>query len=313
MQKEQIHRQLFEHLLIPDDSNIDQAQRLFHGRGHAYQNLHHICIDWLPPVALITLFAPEPTSEIKKIADDLQLKIPHCKSVQLQHRYLKHGPIEVISGKAIQQLDVLENQLKFQIDLNKNRNTGLFLDMKNGRSWIQNHSKGKRVLNLFAYTCGFSVAAISGEARSVFNIDMSSPSLNIGRENHRLNNQSLRNVRFEKLNIFKSLGRIKKHGRYDLLICDPPTFQKGSVDILRDYPKIMRKIDQFMSPESSLMLCLNAPHTGKQTGQDYLIEKMKENAPEYIFKEEIKSPKVYVDAENKGLKTLIFKRKKTTV
>jgi 23S rRNA (cytosine1962-C5)-methyltransferase len=175
--------------------------------------------------------------------------------------------------------------------------------MYNGRKWVQEHSKDKRVLNLFAYTCGFSVAAIAGKAKSVLNVDMSSTALNVGRDNHRLNQQSLEQVSFEKLNIFKSFGRLKKQGAFDLLICDPPTFQKGSVNIIRDYPKIMRHLSQFMAPESTLLLCLNAP----QPGNNFIIEHMAQLAPNYTLVEKIKPPKVYVEADDKGLKILCFK------
>lgn len=174
--------------------------------------------------------------------------------------------------------------------------------MKNGRNWVQKQSKGKRVLNLFAYTWRFSVAAIAGGAESVLNIDMSSPALNVGRENHRLNKQPLKQVRFEKLNILKSFGRLRKRGPFDFLICDPPTFQKGSVNIARDYPKIMRRLDDFMAQDGTLVLCLNSPDLKRE----FLIENMNEIAPHYQLKEEIKPPSVYIDAQDKGLKVLIF-------
>jgi len=296
--------QLPKHLQFPaTPKQLLQAQRLFHGRGHAYEGLKHVTVDWLPPVALITLYAPEPDSEIKVFANYLVSSLPSCKSVQLQHRYELSGPIDVIHGSAIQQFSIRENNLQFHIRLGQSRNSGLFLDMHNGRKWVQEHSKDKRVLNLFAYTCGFSVAAIAGKAKSVVNVDMSSAALNVGRTNHRLNQQSLEQVCFEKLNIFKSFGRLKKRGPFDLLICDPPTFQKGSVNIIQDYPKIMRRLSQFMAPGSTLLLCLNAP----ELGTDFLIKHMAEHAPNYALVEEIKPPEVYVEAENKGLKILYFK------
>ncbi len=280
-----------------------QAQRLFHGRGHAYKDLHHITIDWLPPVVLITLFAKEDPTQIEALADQLLIKIPACKSIQLQHRYELTGPTDVIHGETLTQLEIQEGDYKFHISLGKARNTGLFLDMKHGRNWVQDNVQNKRVLNLFAYTCGFSVSAIAGGAHSVLNVDMSSSALNVGRDNHRLNHQSLNNIKFEKLNIFKSFGRLKKRGPFDLLICDPPTFQKGSVDIKRDYPKIMRRLDDFMAPNATLMLCLNAP----ELKPDFLIDHMKQHAPHYSYEKQIKAPAVYVDAQDKGLKILIFK------
>ncbi|WP_428356185.1 class I SAM-dependent methyltransferase [Methyloprofundus sp.] len=296
--------QLPQHIQLPKTAaDLLQAQRLFHGRGHAYPGLHHLTIDWLPPVILITLFAPEPLADIEILADYLLSQLPTAKSVQLQHRYQLSGPVDIIRGEPITQLAIQEGDLHFNISLGQARNTGLFLDMRNGRRWVQDNSQNKRVLNLFAYTCGFSVAAIAGNAKSVLNIDMSSPALNIGRENHRLNRQSLEQVRFEKLDIFKSFSRFKKRGPFDLLICDPPTLQKGSVDIAKDYPKILRRLDQFMAPGATLLLCLNAP----ELNRDYLLEHMAELAPRYTLIEEIQSPEVYLEAEGKGLKILCFK------
>ncbi len=295
--------QLIKHIQLPKSPDgLLQAKRLFHGRGHAYKGLEHVTVDWLPPVALITLFAYEPSVEIEDVADWLTLHLPFCQSVQLQHRYELSVPTDVIRGDQIQQLFIQQDDLKFNIRLGQTRNTGLFLDMQNGRRWVQKHSKDKRVLNLFAYTCGFSIAAVAGKAASVLNVDMSRSALNSGRENHRLNQQSLQQVKFEKLNIFKSFSRLKKRGAFDLLICDPPTFQKGSVNIAKDYPKIIRRLDEFMAPKSTLLLCLNAP----ELGRDFLIKHMTELAPRYRFTEEIKPPEVYLDVEDKGLTALCF-------
>lgn len=255
-------------------------------------------------VLLITLFAPEPANEIEALAAMLGNKFPMCRSVQLQNRYRLSGDIDLISGEVIDTLTILEGDLRYHICLGKNRNTGLFLDMQPGRQWVREHCAGQKVLNLFAYTCGFSVAAIAGGAESVFNVDMSRTALTQGRENHRLNQQSLMKVSFEKLDVFKSFSRFKKRGPFDLLICDPPTLQKGSVDIAKDYPKILRRLQQFMAPQSTVMLCLNAPELGK----DFLINYMAELAPDYTLITEISAPSVYVEAQGKGLKVLVFKQ-----
>ncbi|MEE9445081.1 MAG: class I SAM-dependent methyltransferase, partial [Cocleimonas sp.] len=104
-------------------------------------------------------------------------------------------------------------------------------------------------------------------------------------------------------NILKSFGRLKKRGPFDLLICDPPTFQKGSVNIIKDYPKIMKRLNEFMAPESTLLLCLNAP----ELSADFLIDNMLKLAPNYEFIESISTPKVFIEAEDKGLIVLVFK------
>lgn len=281
-----------------------QCQRIFHGRGKSFPGLEHICIDWLPPVILIILYKMENKQAIAELSQNLAAIFPECTSIQVQHRYQSHAPIELVSGKNIADLIVKEAELKFQIILGHSRNYGLFLDMRNGREWVRQNSLNKRVLNLFAYRCGFSVAAIEGQATHIINVDMSSAALSQGRDNHRLNQHPINHVRFEKLNIFNSFGRLKKKGPFDLLICDPPTFQKGSVDIKKDYPKIMRRLNEFMADNSTLLLCLNAP----ELGAEFLLSHMAELAPDYQFISEIQPPAIFRDAQNKGLTTLCFQR-----
>ncbi len=175
--------------------------------------------------------------------------------------------------------------------------------MRNGREWVRQHSEGKRVLNLFAYTCAFSVAAIAGGADYVLNVDMAKGALSKGRENHRLNDHDLGKVAFQGVDIFRSFSRIKKYGPYDLLICDPPAFQRGSVDVRRDYRKIIRRIPEFMNSGSELMLCLNAPELDEQFLHDVVAEEC--SGCRYI--DRINPPDVYRESQQgKGLKTLIF-------
>jgi len=281
-----------------------QAQRLFHGRGHVYQGYEHVSIDWLAPVVLITLYKPVDTHDLQQLSQNLFSLISDCRSVQVQYRYLPKAPFELLQGDECLETVVEENGLKYQITLGRAQNTGLFLDMKNGRQWVQEHSHNAKVLNLFSYTCAFSIAAIAGGAKHVFNIDMSRPSLTTGRDNHRLNEQDTGKVKFDAIDIFKSFGRIKKHGPYDLLICDPPSFQKGSVDIKRDYKKIIRRIPEFMNPGSLLMLCLNSP----DLDTDFLKKTVNDECPDCHYVNEITAPEVFLEAmEEKGLKVLVYK------
>lgn len=283
--------------------NGSQCARLFHGRGHSYPGFEHINIDWLPPVALITLYQEEKPSLLDGLGDALMDHIPACRSVQVQYRCRHKAPFEVRKGEAIDEFSVSENGLKYHIRLGVTQNTGLFLDMRNGRQWVCEHAAGKKVLNLFAYTCAFSVAAVAGGAKQVVNFDVSKAALGRGRENHRLNEQDLRRVRFEGMDIFKSFSRIKKHGPYDLLICDPPSLQKGSVNIERDYPKIIRRIPEFMNSGSVLMLCLNSPDLGEQ----FLLDVVREHCPDARFIERLANPEVFRESDpEKGLKVMLF-------
>ncbi|PCI54100.1 MAG: methyltransferase [Gammaproteobacteria bacterium] len=287
-------------------TNFTDCQRLFHGRGHAYENLSHVNVDWLSPVILITLYQAVDEAWLLTQAKALQMLISECCSVQVQRRYEKFSPTQVLLGEAINKTVVTENDLSYHIEFGKAQNSGLFLDMSNGRAWVKEHAEGQSVLNLFAYTCAFSVAATAGGASKVVNIDLSKASLSKGRENHQLNQlvkKDGKKIIFEGLDIFKSNSRIKKYGKYDLLICDPPSFQKGSVNITRDYAKIIRRIPQWMNAGAKLMLCLNSPDLDEQ----FLKDEVARECPDCTFEQQLTNPEVFKEAhQGKGLKVLIF-------
>ncbi len=163
-------------------------------------------------------------------------------SLLLQHRYRLDSSTEWLLGDEVEEWLISEDGLRFKLDLGKKQNTGLFLDMRYGRRWVRDQAEGKRVLNLFAYTCGFSVAALAGGAEQVVNLDMAKAALNRGRDNHRLNQQDLSQVSFLGHELFKSWSKVKKYGPYDLIIIDPPSFQKGSFALTKDYQKILRRL-----------------------------------------------------------------------
>lgn len=283
--------------------NFTESQRLFHGRGHAYAGLEHVNIDWLEPVILITLYQEVDNAWLLKQVNQLQTLTEKCRSIQVQYRCRRFAPCELLWGDEVDHLKAKELGLSYHISLGKAQNSGLFLDMRNGREWVKNHSAGKRVLNLFSYTCAFSVVALAGGASKVVNIDMSKSSLSKGRDNHRLNEQDLSNVIFEGVDIFKSYGRLKKHGPYELLISDPPSFQKGSVDIERDYKKIIRRLPELMAINGDVLLCLNSP----DLDENFLREQVENECPDCVFQYRIDTPEVFQEAHpGKGLKCLYF-------
>jgi 23S rRNA (cytosine1962-C5)-methyltransferase len=281
-----------------------ESQRLFHGRGQVFPGFEGINIDWYPPVLLISLYDSGYDQWLEKVVDWLMKEIPECQSVLLQYRSRKGCSFELLRGNSLSKLVAAEHGLLFQIELGRHQNSGLFLDMRNGRDWVRNNALNKKVLNLFAYTCAFSVAALAGGADQVVNFDTSKAALAKGRENHRLNQQNTQQVIFEGVDIFKSFSRIKKHGPYDLLICDPPSYQKGSVDIKRDYKKIVSRIPLFMKKNSLILLCLNSP----ELGDDFLTELVSVQCPACQFVMKINPPAIFKDAiAGRGLKVHIYR------
>lgn len=285
------------------EADLTQCQRLFHGRGHAFKGFEHVNVDLFSPVILITVYQEVEEPWLTEFAGQLSEAVAECKSVQVQYRCRSKAPIEVLVGGEVTETVVTENGEQFHIQLGKSQNVGLFLDMANGRRWLKQQAKDKNILNLFAYTCGFSISAIAGDAKQVINIDMAKASLAKGRENHKLNYHDLSKVKFEGVDIFKSYGRLKKYGPYDIVICDPPSFQKGSVNIERDYKKIIKRIPQLVESGAEIILCLNSPDLDEQ----FLLDEVARECPDCQFIERINNPAVFIEAEQgKGLKVLRF-------
>lgn len=289
------------------------VQRLFHGRGKCFPGLEQLTVDWLGGQVLVSLFKEPSTDELEQLTCTLldwttQAKWQTCKaqSLLLQHRSREKSPTECLWGDYHTHQVVNEEGLLFQLDLGKNQNSGLFLDMRNGRRWVKENSQGKRVLNLFAYTCGFSVAAIAGGADFVANLDMAKAVLNRGRENHRLNQHNLDKVKFFAHDIFKSWGKIKKYGEYDLIIIDPPTFQKGSFALTKDYQKILRRLPELLNQDGKVLACVNDPTLPAQ----FLIDGMETEAPSLTFQFRLENPPEFQDISiESGLKALVFHKK----
>ncbi len=245
---------LHAHLLTALESTPEETRRLFHGRGRCWPGLEQITVDWLQGVVLVSLFKePEPTYLDDLIATLLALTASpawqHSKAhtLAVQHRYLPQSLTQWLVGEPIDEWTLTEGGLRYRIDLGKKQNNGLFLDMRYGRDWVRANAEGKRVLNLFAYTCGFSVAAIAGGARHVVNLDMSRAALSRGRDNHRLNGHDLSQVSFLGHDLFKSWGKVINSGPYDLVIIDPPTFQKGSFLLTKDYQRVLRRLPELLT------------------------------------------------------------------
>lgn len=284
-----------------------EFKRLFHGRGGLYKGWKHLTIDSIDTILHIALYLEMQKDDENKLLTMLKEFISTCrhKTIVLQRRYIHGAPSEIIAGKLAEDIFVVENSMKIKLNLLSNRNSGYFPDMKNGRSFVRENAKGKHVLNLFAYTCSFSVAAQFGGAKSVINVDMSKSSLSRGRENHQLNNLDKNVAAYLPYNILKSFSNIKKKGPYELIIIDPPTFQRGSFEATKDYVKIIKKLPQIASDDALILACLNSP----DLDSSFVINMIEEFAPSFKFLKRLENVAEFAsEDENRSLKNLVFKR-----
>lgn len=286
-----------------ENKNLE-FKRLFHGRGNFYDDYNFLTIDSIDKVLYVCFFDEVDESKEKSI-------ISICKeiyenhgfnSLVLQRRYIDKAPCEVLEGVLSEQNIAIENELKYHIAFS-NKNIGIFPDMKAGREYIRSISKDKNVLNLFSYTCAFSIVAIEGGAIKVVNVDMAKGALTQGRANHHLNNHDTKKVQFMPYNILKSWSRIKKGGPYDIIIIDPPSFQRGSFAATKDYEKIIKKLKDLANDDCIVLSCLNAP----ELDSNFIKNIFKENAPEFVFEKRLENLDTFpTNNDEKTLKNLVF-------
>jgi 23S rRNA (cytosine1962-C5)-methyltransferase len=201
---------------------------------------------------------------------------------------------------------VEEAGARYGVHLMRGQNHGLFLDMAEGRRWVRDWARaqpGGKVLNLFAYSCAFSVAALQGGAAQVFNYDMARGALESGRRNHQLN--GLAGAQFLAHDIFSSWGKIRRSGPYELVIMDPPSYQKGSFVATKDYARLVRRLPELLAEGGHALLCLNTP----KLGEDFLRDLVVQEAPGCTVVERLPNPAVFEDVDpQRALKVLVVRR-----
>lgn len=236
----------------------DTARRLFHGRGHCFPGLEDLVVDRFGDVLLVGCFG-ERVARARHLAGVLGEVLPGVAGVAVQQRQGRGTTAEVVRGEVAAELVVEEAGLRYLVQPLRNQNVGLFLDMAPTRRWLIGTAAGSKVLNLFSFTCSFSVAAIAGGATAVVNNDMSKPALDWGRRNHAQNDHDPRQVSMLGHNLFKSWWKIREYGPYDIIIIDPPTNQRGSFNAEKQYGQILKRLPEFAAPGAAIVACLNSP------------------------------------------------------
>ena len=280
------------------------ARRIFHGRGKCYPGFEHLCIDWFNPVILISAW--QSVDDIQGLKD-LVLAADSKKQVSaivFQHRYINQSPADILYGEVPAKVIVKAQGLRFEVHPGRRQNAGLFLDTGPLREWLMVNSEGRNVLNLFAYTCALSVAALAGGASSVTNVDISKPSIEWGMHNHMLNGQGPMPIRSIPHNLFKSWGRVQQFGRYDLVIIDPPTNQRGSFNAEKNYSSVVRRLPKLCNPGATVIAALNSPFLDEGFLENIFTDELS-NA---IFEEWLPVAQEFEESETgKGLKIARYK------
>ncbi|MEQ1796931.1 MAG: class I SAM-dependent methyltransferase [Lacibacter sp.] len=218
-----------------------------------YRAKHHLTeeehLDWLNGTAAV-------------ITDVLQIADEHIYTKERRRKTDRLSQYQKVNEEK-EFFEVEENGLKFLVNLSDYLDTGLFLDHRITRKMLMDEAKGKKVLNLFAYTGSFSVYAAAGEAEEVVTVDLSNTYIDWAKKNFEANFLvDHRKYKFEVADVKQYLQTLTPN-TFDLVIMDPPTFSnskkmKDFLDIQKDHVELINQTFRAMKPGGVLYFSNNA-------------------------------------------------------
>jgi 23S rRNA (cytosine1962-C5)-methyltransferase len=253
-------------------SSIDRRQRLFHFLKNSEETLRLVHnenadfrLDLLGPVLWCHWYKDEsPREEDLERWDFIQTLLKRPLVIQKRDDRGKdpNSQKQWLLGEVPDTWTALENGRKAEFRKVQGLSAGLFLDQRLNRDRVQELSRKKTVLNLFSYTSLFSVAAAQGGATKVTTVDLSKNFLEWSRRNFTLNPGALATeTEWSAADSFLFLrGAIKRERKWDLVICDPPSFSRGEKGVFRlkdDLEDLIGLCLQTVAPGGTLLFSCN--------------------------------------------------------
>jgi 23S rRNA (cytosine1962-C5)-methyltransferase len=237
------------------------------------------------PELIIDVYAS--TVVIHNYADDPELGIPLVQEAQqflnTSLEWLRAGIVKTRNGATHDEkrgkllfgteIDrkIKEHDVWYAIDLTLNRDASLYLDTRNLRKWIIENLKGRSVLNTFAYTGSFGVAAFKGGASRVVQIDLNPEFLNIAKTSYSLNGFPIQKGGFIARDFFEQVSNMKRiNSLFDCVLIDPPFFSttpRGKVDQVHESARLINKVRPLINDGGYLVAINNALFV---SGQEYM-------------------------------------------
>lgn len=262
------------------DAGTD-AYRLCHGEN---DGLPGIRVDWWRSHATIVLDSPSLRGLVPHVVAWLEDRMrPH--GVVLGHRRDPRDrdrpdpPAELVAGHPARgAVRVRERGVELDVWPMESPDVGMYPDMREVRAWLEPHWGGASVLNTFAYTGLFSVAAAKAGASEVVSVDLSRGALERAEGNFAAN--GLHEFPHEALaeDTFKALDRLRRTGRrFDRVILDPPSYSRG-VEIFsakRDYPRLVAAAARVLADDGWIVACSNLGELSPRTFDGFVAEGLK--------------------------------------
>ena len=165
-----------------------------------------------------------------------------------------------IAGEVPEHILIRENGVQFLVDPWQGQKTGFFLDQRDKRESLRKYAQGKRVLNCFSYTGGFSLyAALTSKDTEVTSVDISAPAIEASRKNFELNDLNPDDYEFHIADVFAYLeGAAERGEQFDVVVLDPPAFAKTQStrnNALKAYRRLNTLGMQVLRPGGILLTC----------------------------------------------------------
>jgi len=183
----------------------------------------------------------------------------------------------VLFGEECNEVEIIENGIKFLVSLTDGQKTGFFLDQREMRKLLSTYCKEARVLNCFSYSAGFSLSALQGGAKEVVSVDICKRACDLARRNTLLNNFSESSHRIIQEDVFHFLKESSLE--YDVVILDPPAFAKKKGDIpaaCSGYKEINRGVLEKMPSQGLLLSSSCSYHVDDKLFQNLLFQAAQE-------------------------------------
>lgn len=287
--------QIRQPLLTRLHAEQTDAYRLFHG---SVENHPGLTVDRYGPLLLIQTFHHPLDNQQRQYLEAFYAEVLPDLHAIYNDRSHSHSRISNPLPEA--QRIIAETRYQFsELGLRYHiqaRHAGqdpwLFLDLRAGRRHVQQTTAGQSVLNLFAYTCGIGLAAAASGAAYVVNVDFAESSLRVGKDNARLNDLPIR-PRFIQSDAFAAMRQLSGIGQparvrgkpmppfptlearqFDLVFLDPPRYAKsafGVVDLINDYPALLKPAIGCTRPGGRLICCNNVAQVQRDAWQAQLL------------------------------------------
>jgi 23S rRNA (cytosine1962-C5)-methyltransferase len=224
---------------------------------------------------------------------------------------LRSGEEEVVGSIPDLPVEIVEHGLTYQIDLHKGQKTGFYLDQRVNRRAVAGYCAGKRVLDLFCFSAGFSLNAAKAGAVATLGVDSSAAAIDAARRHAEMN--GIDGAEFETGDVLEALERLRAERRvFDVVICDPPKYARQAKDIehaLKGYRRLNLAAIDVLSPDGILVTCSCSGLVGRELFAD-LVGSVAEQAarPIQILEQRGQAPDHPVSAsclETEYLKCLI--------